>query len=90
MGDILMLTWGWGQANQREEKGDSPVQVGAQTHESMWLFHKDHGENITNDSILFSLFSFPDRFLIQYRHFFFNCHMLLTMLKIQKSAIFPK
>ena len=23
MGDILMLMWGWGQANQREEKGNS-------------------------------------------------------------------
>ena len=44
VGDILMLTWGWGQANQRGEKGDSSVQMGAQTHESTRLFHKDHGE----------------------------------------------
>ena len=90
VGDILMLTWGWGQANQREEKGDSSVQMGAQTHESTRLFHKDHGENITNDSILFSLFSFPNRFLIQKRQFLKNCHLLLKMLKIQKSAILPK
>ena len=65
------------------------MQMGTQTHDSMWLFHKYDGENTTNDSILFSLFSFPKRFLIQNRHFF-NCHLLLIMLKIQKSAILPK